>query len=125
MSVTYAEDVNYWKSSRTAPDTWLQKSIKEIETIGGQVLAEGFMSESHYSAFMLAFELNGDRFKLLWPVLQSKTSHEAAARIQAATALYHEVKAACVKAKFLGSRPAFLSYLMLPDGRTAAQASSN
>ncbi|KKN35552.1 hypothetical protein LCGC14_0782430 [marine sediment metagenome] len=27
------------------------------------------------------------------------------------------VKAACVKAKFLGTRSAFLAYLLLPDAR--------
>lgn len=61
---------------------------------------------------------------MIWPVLLSKTGHGGAARIQAATALYREVKAACVKAKFLGNRAAFFAYLLLPDGRTASQASA-
>ena len=47
-----------------------------------------------------------------------------AARIQAATMLYHDVKAKCVSAVALGTRASFLTYLMLPDGRTAAQASA-
>lgn len=124
--MTYAEDVNYWQTSRTSPDTWLDKAKREIETIGGQVAGEGFVSESltGRSSFMLAFSIEGDKFKLLWPVLESKTGNIKAARIQAATALYHEVKAACVKAKFLGARPAFLAYLMLPNGKTASEATS-
>jgi len=46
--------------------------------------------------------------------------NEASARIQAATMLYHDVKARCVSAKVIGKRTAFFSYLMLPDGRSAA-----
>lgn len=35
--------------------------------------------------------------------------------------LYHDTKARCMAAKVLGSRAAFFNYLLLPDGRTAAQ----
>lgn len=42
-------------------------------------------------------------------------------KAEQAAMLYHEVKNACVKAKFLGNRTAFLSYLRLDDGRTVAQ----
>lgn len=38
--------------------------------------------------------------------------------------LYHDVKAKSISAKVLGTRAAFFSYLMLPDGRTAAEAST-
>ena len=123
----YAEEVgNYWKTSRTSPDRWIEKAREEIAKAGGLMLAEGFGSEPQTgrAAYMLAFELGDDRFKMVWPVLRSKTGHEGAARIQAATALYREVKAACVKAKFVGSRAAFFAYLLLPDGRTASQASA-
>lgn len=125
--MAYAEDVNYWQSSRTSPDTWLDKAKQEIERVGGQVAAEGFVSEAltGRSSFMLAFSIEADNFKLLWPVLESKTGKVKAARIQAATALYHEVKAACVKAKFLGARSAFFAYLMLPNGKTASESSAS
>ncbi len=66
---------------------------------------------------MLAFSLNGDRFKIIWPVLPSKCEDEAAARRQAATMLFHDVKAKCVAAQVLGGRMAFFCYLSLPDGR--------
>jgi len=121
-----AEEVNYWKTSRTSPDRWIEKAKAEIARTGGSVLAEAFGSEPQTgrAAYMLAFELGGDRFKIMWPVLQSKTGHKSAARIQAATALYHEVKAACVKAKFLGARAAFFAYWLLPDGRAASEMSA-
>jgi len=121
---TNAEDVNYWQTSKSSPDTWVERAKKEILRAGGQVLAEGFVSDPRGTAFMLAFTLEGDNFKMIWPVLEPKTGNLKAARIQAATALYHEVKAACVKAKFLGTRAAFFAYLQLPDGRTAFQVST-
>ncbi len=54
----------------------------------------------------------------------TRKGNERAARIQAATFIYHDVKARCVSARILGKRAAFFTYLMLPDGRTAAQAAA-
>ena len=71
---------------------------------------------------MIGFEINNDRFKLVWPVLPTKTKgNDRPARIQAATMLYHDVKARCISATVMGSRKAFFSYLLLPDGKTAAE----
>lgn len=122
--MTYAEDVNYWKTGNSSADTWLENAKREIRAAGGKVAGEAFANESATgrASFLLAFELQGEQFKMLWPVLQSKTRNEKAAKIQAATALYHEVKAACVKAKFLGARAAFFAYLMLPNGQTVSEA---
>ena len=121
----HAEDVNYWKTGRSAPDAWLDRAKKEIEKAGGHHLGEGFGSDAATgrSAYMIAFELEGDQFKIVWPVLPSRGENERAARVQAATMLYHDVKARCVSAKVRGARAAFFSYLLLPDGRTAAGAS--
>jgi hypothetical protein len=116
----WAEEINYWQTSRTAPDNWLAKAKAEIVRVGGTVVAEGFVSDQAQSTYLLAFTIDGDHFRMAWPVLQPKSGNVKAARIQAATALYHEVKAACVKAKFLGTRTAFFAFLSLPDGRTAA-----
>lgn len=122
----YAEEVNYWKTGQSSPDTWLEKAKREITTVDGQVLGEGFISEAltGKSSFMLCFHLQEEDFKVLWPVLKSKTGNIKAARVQAATALYHEVKASCVKFKFLGARVAFLAYLVLPNGRSAAEVAT-
>lgn len=122
----YAEEVNYWLTGKASPDRWLEKAKKEIRGVGGQVLGSGWFSEdiTGRAGFMLAFKLDGDEFSIKWPVLQSKRGNRLAAQRQAATALYHEIKAACVKLKFLGARSAFFAYLMLPDGRTASEASS-
>lgn len=126
MKKIYAEDVNYWQSSQAAPDNWIEKAKKEIRSVGGTIFGSGSFSEdiTGRAGFMLAFELAGERFTIKWPVLQSKSGNHRSAQRQAATALYHEIKAACVKVKFLGARSAFFAYLMLPDGRTASEAGS-
>jgi len=121
----FGEDINYWKTGSSSPEVWIAKARKLIVDFGGKILMEAFgMDESGKAAFMLAFEIGGDRFKMAWPVLPSKTKNERAARIQSATMIYHDVKAKCVSAAVLGARTAFFSYLMLPDGRTAAQVAT-
>ena len=122
----YAEEVNYWQTSRTSADTWLDRAKQEVVRVGGEVIGSGFVTDDQAgkSGFMLAFTLEGENFKMLWPVLESKTGNLKAARIQSATALYHEVKAACVKTKFIGARASFFAYLVLPSGQTASEAGS-
>ena len=119
----YAEDIGcYWKTSKSAPDRWIERAKQQIEEAGGTVLGDGFGSDarSGQSAYMLAFDLNGTPYKVTWPVLPTKKPIDAlAARVQAATMLYRDIKARCVTAKVLGSRSAFFSYLLLPNGGTA------
>ena len=120
----YAEDVNYWKTSKKSADQWLEKIKGLIESIDGVVLGEMFGSDpAHgHAAYMLQFELDGQRFKIIWPVLPTRHNEIAAAKRQAATFIYHDVKARVMSAKVLGTRTAFFAYLQLPDGRTASQA---
>jgi hypothetical protein len=124
MNDVYAEDVNYWKTGTSGPDAWIDKAKAEIRSAGGKVLNEAFGSQEGRAAFLLEFTFGGDRFRAVWPVLPSKTKAERAARIQAATMLYHDVKAKCVSAKVHGARAAFFQYAVLPDGRTAAQVAA-
>lgn len=37
MKVEYAEDCNYWKTSSTSADTWIDKTVALIEEAGGEV----------------------------------------------------------------------------------------
>src|SRR5690606_12084770 len=120
----YAEDVNYWKSSTSSPDTWIDKAKTEIKRVGGKVTGELVGSVDGKTAFMLMFELDSERYEIKWPVLQSKTGNERAAKIQAATALYHDVKARCVARKFLRSRATFMPFLLLPNDVTCNEAST-
>lgn len=122
----YAEEINYWKTSRSSPDVWMARARQQIENLGGVILLEGFGNEptTGRAAYMLAFEIEGNKFKIAWPVLPSRSGNERAARIQAATMLYRDVKAKCISASVLGARAAFFSFLLLPDGRSAAEMST-
>jgi hypothetical protein len=128
----YAEDLNYWKSGTSAPDTWITRARAEIAAAGGRVNAEFFGADGDGRAmFVLEFTFpaapEGERYQAKWPVLACRSpsaANQRAARIQAATMLYHDVKSRCVAAKVLGVRPAFLTYLLLSDGRNAGEASA-
>jgi hypothetical protein len=123
METPYADEVNYFKTGRAAPDAWIDKAKREIAVAGGKVLSEAFgRDENGRGAYLLEFSFGAERFRAIWPVLPvRRPQDERAARIQAATMLYHDIKAKCVSAKVHGARAAFFQYLALPDGRTAAQ----
>jgi hypothetical protein len=124
-TLPYAETVNYWQTGRSSPDVWLERATRQIESAEGVVLAEAFGKDSGgRQAYLLVFQLGMDKFRLVWPVLPTKTGNMLAARIQAATLLYHDVKARCMTARVLGTRAAFFSYLLLPDGRTATEVAA-
>jgi len=120
-AVEFAEDLNYWQTSRSSADEWIDKAKRLIAEIGGTVEMEAFGNEleTGRSAFMLGFRIGDDRFKLIWPVLKTKSGNQRAAKVQAATLLYHDVKAKCMTAKVFGARQAFFQFWMLPDGQRA------
>ena len=122
MELPYAEDINhYWQTSNSSPDQWLEKAKKLIVEIGGTIIAEGFGAMEGHSAYMLSFTIGRERFKVIWPVLPSRTGKTLAAKRQAATLLYHDIKAKAMTASVLGTRVAFFSYMMFEDGRTASE----
>lgn len=124
--VEWAEDANYFQTSRSEPGTWLDRAAEQINKAGGQVLGHAFGTDPQTGAdaYMLLFRLDGEEFKIIWPALPSKTGKVKAAQRQAATALFYDVKARCVASKFLGGRTAFFSYLMLPNGQTTTQVAA-
>jgi len=122
MELPFAEDIgHYWQTGRSAPDVWLEKTRKIIESVDGSVTAEGFGAVEGKAAYMMAFKIGNDSFKVVWPVLPSKTGKSSAAKVQAATLLYHDIKAKAMTASVLGAQVAFFSYMMLPDGRVASE----
>jgi hypothetical protein len=117
----YAEDIgHYWKTGASAPETWMEKAKKVVTDLGGSIEAEGFGSAGGRAAYMFAFSIEGQRFKVVWPVLPTRYK-EIDARRQAATLLYHDIKAKAMTASVMGVRAAFFTYLALPDGRTASE----
>jgi hypothetical protein len=119
----YAEDMNYWKTSKSNESTWLDRAIKQIDDIGGKVYvkAHGRDPKTGAAALMLQFQIGDDYFKIVWPILESKGENRKAATVQAATLMFHDIKARCMSAKILGARTAFFAYYMLPDGRSASE----
>lgn len=126
MDLPFAEDLNYWKTGTSAPDKWIEDAIELIEALGGEVLSQAFGSERlGRAAYMLNFVIGGEEFRIVWPVLPThKPADNVAARRQAATMLYHDTKAKCLKAAIFGPRTAFFEYLVLDDGRTASQVAN-
>lgn len=123
MSI-YAEDIkHYWRTGTSSPDAWLDRTKREITDADGVVLRSAYADEHGIAAYLIEFRFIPlpDVYRIVWPVLESRTGNERAARIQATTFLYHEVKSRCMGAKVLGARAAFFSYVVTPDGRTAAQ----
>lgn len=124
MKLPYAEDINYWKTGKSQPDVWIERAKRQIENHGGSNISEAFGSDATTgkAAFMIVFKINEEQFKIVWPVLPTTyTNGEKAAKVQAATMLFHDVKAKCIKSTVFGARVAFFEYLMLPDGRTTSQ----
>lgn len=58
-TLPYAEDINYWQTSNTSPDIWMDKTRKLISQFGGQVISEAFGNQGDRSAFLLI--LNWER----------------------------------------------------------------
>jgi hypothetical protein len=122
IDLPYAEDVgHYWKTSQSSPDAWMERAKKIIKDLGGEIIADAYGSSSGRAAFMLAFKIKGQNYKVVWPVLPSFSGKEGAAKRQAATMLYHDVKAKAMTASVLGIEVAFFSYMMLPDGRVSSE----
>lgn len=124
MSEVFAEDMNYWCTGKSSPDVWIARTRDVIEGLGGTVEAEAFGSDrtTGRAAFVIQFRVaTGQEYRITWPVLKSRTGKEQAARVQAATFVYHDCKAKAVSAAVLGVEAVFFQHLLLPDGRTAGQ----
>ncbi len=132
MNDEYAQDLPYFDTGKSDPSRWIDRAKKEIEKAGGEVLADAFGAQKVdgkiKAAYMLQFTFGEDRFRVLWPVLEGKyTSNDrdhkflSKAKRQAATMLFHDVKAACVKARVMGARTAFFAHLELKDGQPITQ----
>ncbi len=125
MNLPYAERLgHYWKTGKSSPDVLMDKTRKVITEFGGIVKAEGFGSAGGREAYMFVFEVGEDTFKVVWPVLPTKTGDIGAARRQAATLLHYDIKAKALSAGVLGVKSAFFSYLLLPDGRVTSEVAA-
>lgn len=120
----YAEELPYFQTSKVGMETWMDKAEEEIKKAGGTITASGAVQQLTQAAVFIAFELQGETYRVTFPVLESKRGNQKAAKIQAATMLYHDVKARSVAVRVLGAKVAFGGYRVLPDGRTDGQVST-
>jgi len=121
----YADDLPYWKTGKSSADTWIDKAKEEIRRAKGKIITEAFASSDGKEGYLLTFSFGEDSFSIQWPVLPARAIKDAkAAKVQAATMLYHDVKARCVSARVMGVRSAFMGYLLLENGLTASQVSN-
>jgi len=124
MTLPYAHTLNFWKTGKSNPSSWLEKAVIQIEKLGGSVRVSAWGKDDQgRKACMITFDMDGSSFKVFWPVLPVEDqADQLAAERQAATMLYHEIKERCLKIKIFGTRFAFFEYLLLPDGRLAVDA---
>jgi hypothetical protein len=123
----FADDLPYWKTSPAGADSWLDKAAVEIERAGGEVIGHACGKlPSGGVAYVFQFKAGADVYRLVWPVMEPRYPEDlGAARRQAATALFHDVKARCLAARFMGARAAFVGFMLLPDGRSVAEVASS
>lgn len=120
-----ADRANYWKTGQSSADTQLDRASQLIINAGGVIKARGIGMFGGNESVLLGYELDGESYRITWPVLIPRrlddTRDRRAARIQAATFVYHDVKAKCMAAQVLGTRTAMLPYLLTANGRTVAE----
>lgn len=121
----YAHDVDYWKTgTKRTPAQWIDLAVAQIRDHGGTSIVQASGEQEGHEAYMIGFTLSDDQYKIIWPVLPIRWEGEkdrVAARRQAATTLYHDVKARCVSAARYGNRQGFFQYRMLPNGQSVAE----
>lgn len=120
----WADTIPYFKTGQSSPDTWIQKAKEELSKAGAKDVCEAMLSTPDRTTIGLAFRLNGETFRVVFPVLpRYYEGEDRAARIQAATLMYHDIKARCVSARVFGLRAAFIGNLLV-DGTTLGEMSS-
>jgi len=116
-----AKEVNYFRTGKSGVESWLDKTERLIEDVGGNVTGRMVGRMNGVSGIMLLFQIEDNDFRIDWPVLpgDNKKDNSAAER-QAATFIYHDVKAKCMKVKIFGAKASFVDNL-LTDGKTIIQ----
>ena len=122
--LSYVYELPYWRTSKTAPDVWIDKTVRLLENLGATVTGDGYAGSSGVSVFVIVFKFGNEVFRVTWPVLRVRDPAVSfAARVQAATFMYHDCKAKALAAKVIGFRTAFIGQLMLPEGKTVSESS--
>jgi hypothetical protein len=122
----HAEELPYWMTSQTSPDTWIDRTIKILTELGGKLQMEAFGKDGYgRGAYMLSFSVKDESYRIVWPLTQSRSGKISAEKIQAATSLYHYVKAISLAAAVIGTKAALFTFMQLPDGSTVVENTDN
>lgn len=113
-----AEEVDhYYKTSTRSPETWFEMCRNLITKKGGKIIRWANADDSGKEVFIIQFSYGQTQYRMHWNVLPTRGS-AIAARRQAVTALYHDIKAALVRAEWFGFDKAFVAWREIGDGRT-------
>ena len=117
-----ANEMPYWKSGTSSPDSWFDKVENLIEKYGGTIHSRVVARSGHNEGIMIGFTIAGESFKLTWPVLPPKNPNDRlAATRQAATMIYHDTKARVNRLAIFDPKVVFADWLLLENGRTIAE----
>ena len=119
----FAEDMPYWKTSKSGIESWLDKTETLIEGIGGRVDTRIVGKSGGSEGILFGFFIDSDAFKMMWPVLPvKKETDRGAALRQCATMIYHDTKARINRIRIFGPRVVFSDWLVLESGKTLAES---
>lgn len=120
----FGEDIgHYWRTSKKDAGYWLNSVRDMIVSIPGcKVLKKVDYEENDQNFFLVEFTVGLDWFKIIYPVLPVRQLKDReAARVQAVTLMFHEVKSRMMLIKIFGIHYAFLNYLVADNGKTVSQ----
>lgn len=122
----YAEDLPYWKSG-TQYNRAIEEAVNTLGKYGANVTMNGQFVIDGDKVLAVQFSLDGDEYRIVERVILPRkrtTANDRAAEIQAAAALKHNVKARVNQYLRNGARSAFMSALILPNGKVAHEESN-
>ena len=122
MNLPFAEEMPFWKTSKSGIESWMDKVEKLITNSGGFVTTRMAGKFKGVEGIAFAFTMEGEDFRITWPVLPTKKEDDrSAAMRQAATMIYHDTKARCNRLAIFGPRVVFMDYLVLENGKTTTE----
>lgn len=121
----FAKDLPFFKTSQSDPEKWLDKTEKLIESIGGRVDTRVTARANGKQGILIGFIIEGDYYKLTYPVLAVKDEKNGYAALrQCATLIYHDVKSRVNRIRIFHPRVVFADFLVLRDGSTLAESAT-
>jgi len=122
----YAEDLPYWRTG-TKYNQAIDEAVNALNKYGAEISMNGQFSIDGVKVIAIQFKLDGDEYRLVERIILPRKrsgTNDRAAEIQAAAALKHNVKSRLNQYLRNGARNAFMSALILPNGRVAHEESN-